>query len=366
MAPSAKKLSSKIVPPETERPAFHRKGVNEAGYECPRFNLESRKLSWLKNLRSASSRVAANAVMISDTWRTAYENFAGPERVLISMYQVEIGDLDQALSGLRLVQLTDIHHGPWLPIEFVYDIVQRVNSLKPDIVALTGDYVVNSPRYIRPVADALSGLEPSIATIAVLGNHDWWEGGTAVTTALIDHGIIMLDNHRIILTPERELTDDHPTGLCLAGIGDPWTDRVDFDAALAGLPEDIPRLVLSHNPDTAEDRNLREKRYRIDLMISGHTHGGQVCFPNNRKPVLPKIRKNKYSRGLVFGPQCPVYVSRGIGTAGVPLRLGADPEIAVFDLITANSPLPFVVAGPQGPSLQNNQTGPPDPSENPS
>lgn len=349
MGPTAKKLSSaKPLAAGELRPGFSRKGINDAGYVCPRFNLESRKLAWLKNLRSASSRVAANAVMISDRWRTAYENFSGPERVLFSMYQMEIGDLNPALNGLRVVQLTDIHHGPWLPIEFVYAIVERVNALKPDIVALTGDYVVNSPRYIRPVVDALSGLEASVSTVAVLGNHDWWEGGTAMQEALVDQGIVMLDNHRVVLTPERELTNDHPTGLCLAGVGDPWADRVDFDAALAGIPEDMPRLLLSHNPDTAEDRNLLEKRYRIDLMMSGHTHGGQVCFPGNRKPVLPKVRKYKYARGLVFGPQCPVYVCRGIGTAGVPLRLGADPEIAVFDLVAANSPLPFVVADGHG------------------
>lgn len=321
---------------------FHHTGVNAAGYACPRFNLESRKLAWLKNLRSVSSRVAANAVLTSETWRTAYENFAGPERVLISMYQVEIGDLHPSLNGLRVVQLTDIHHGPWLPIEFVYAIVARTNKLKPDIVALTGDYVVNSARYIRPVVDALSGLEPTIATLSVLGNHDWWEGGEVISEALANQGILTLDNRRHILTTEREIVDEADDGLCLAGVGDAWADSVDFHAALDGISPDMPRILLSHNPDAAEDKKLLTNKYRIDLMLSGHTHGGQVCFPKNRKPVLPKIRKHKYARGLVFGPQCPVYISRGIGTAGVPLRLGADPEIAVFDLISPTRESPFI------------------------
>ncbi len=314
---------------------FRRSGINDAGYVCPRFNLESRRLAWLKIIRSASSRAAATAVLTSNAWRTAYENATGPDRILISMYEMDIIDLHPGLNGLRIVQLTDIHHGPWLPIEFVEAVVEKTNNLKPDIVALTGDYVVNSPRYIKPVVDALKKLTPHIATVAVLGNHDWWEGGQAIVDAFEKAKIPLLDNKRLMLTPDRKLVPDARQGLCLAGVGDPWADKVDFDAALADVPGHMPRILLSHNPDCAEDRHFLKMRYRVDLMLSGHTHGGQVCFPGNRQPVLPKIRKNKSARGLVFGPQCPVYISRGIGTAGVPLRLGADPEIAVFDLVSS-------------------------------
>lgn len=313
--------------------AFRRTGINEAGYTCPRFNLESRRLAWLKILRSAGSRAAASAVFNAETWRAAYESAVGPERILISMYEMEIQDLHKSLNGLRIVQLTDIHHGPWLPLEFVDAIVEKANNLKPDIVALTGDYVVNAPRYIKPVVESLSRLRPQIATTAVLGNHDWWEGGEELRDALIAAGIHVIDNDRRLLAPDRQFMDETDEGLCIAGVGDPWADKVDFDAALAGVPDNVPRLVLSHNPDCAEDRHFLKVGYRVDLMLSGHTHGGQVCFPNTGQPMLPKIRKNKYARGLVFGPQCPVYVCRGIGTAGVPLRLASDPEIAVFDLV---------------------------------
>jgi len=317
-------------------PAFSRTGVNAAGYSCPRFNLESRRMAWLKTIRSAGSRVAANAVLISDTWRLAYETAAGPERILISTYEMEIQGLHPSLNGLRVVQLTDIHHGPWLPIEFVDAIVEKANNLKPDIIALTGDYVVNSPRYIAPVTKSLMKLTPSIATLAVMGNHDWWEGGHALVDAFAANGIYVLDNNRVVMAPDRRFIDNASQGICFAGVGDPWADKVDFDAALSGIPEHMPCLMLSHNPDCAEDRHFLKSNYRVDLMLSGHTHGGQVCFPGNGQPVLPKIRKNKYARGLVIGPKCPVYICRGIGTAGVPLRLGADPEIAVFDLVAAS------------------------------
>jgi len=340
---------------------FHRKGVNEAGYICPRFNLESRRLAWLKTIRSASSRAAATAMLTSNTWRSKYQDVAGPDRAFISTYQMEIADLDPALSGLRIVQLTDIHHGPWLPIEFVDAIMERVNAMKPDIVALTGDYVVNSPRYIYPVVESIGRLTPSIGTVAVLGNHDWWEGGPELADALEGAGVILLDNTRKTLTLDRQIVDFTHEGLCLAGVGDPWADRVDFDAALAEVPDSLPRILLSHNPDAAEDRRLIEAGYRIDLMLSGHTHGGQVCFPKNGMPVLPKVRKQKYGRGLIFGPQCPVYVSRGIGTAGVPLRLGADPEIAAFDLVATGKPPWFIRADETGNSLAQNDAGTADP-----
>lgn len=324
-----------IIKRKQHKTPGRRIGVNDAGYVCPRFNLESRRLAWLKSIRSAGSRVAATAVFSPKSWRDAYGSLAGPERVLIAMYETEIYDLMPQFNGLRVVQLTDIHHGPWLPIEFVDAIVEKTNNLKPDIVALTGDYVVNSERYIGPVARALGKLTPTIGTFAVMGNHDWWEGGHEMIDALAQEKIHVIDNDRVIITPSREVVPAARAGLCIAGVGDPWADVVDFDAALHGVPPHVPRLLLSHNPDCAEDRNFLRSSYRVDLMLSGHTHGGQVCFPATRQPVLPKIRKNKYARGLVFGPRCPVYISRGIGTAGVPLRLAADPEIAVFDLVSS-------------------------------
>jgi predicted MPP superfamily phosphohydrolase len=297
----------------------------------PKFNLEDGRFSWLKTVRSAGSRVTALAFTSVPRARGAYADFV-PRRVLISRFEVPVEGLPLELDHLRIVQLSDIHHGPWLPIEVVHSIVEHTNRLHPDIVALTGDYVVNSPRYIEPVAQALSHLKPRIGSLAVLGNHDWWEGGEEVRAAFSNVGIPLIDNGRRFVTPERILSEDAPAGLCIAGVGDAWEDRVDFAQALGGVPDHMPRLVLSHNPDCAEDIHLLRDSHRIDFMLSGHTHGGQVCFPRKKTPLLPALRKNKYAKGLVMGPTCPVFVSRGIGTAGVPVRVGAPPEIAVFTL----------------------------------
>lgn len=316
--------------------ARRRIGVNGAGYRVPRFNLEDGRFAWLKNIRSVGSRVTALAFTSVPRARGAYAEFV-PRRVLISRFEVPVRDLPRELDHLRIVQLSDIHHGPWLPLEVVQSIVEHTNKLHPDLVALTGDYVVNSPRYIEPVAGALAHLTPRIGVLGVLGNHDWWEGVEEVRSAFDNVGIPLIDNQRRFITPDRELVEHATSGLCIAGVGDAWEDHVDFSRALGGVPEHMPRLVLSHNPDCAEDMFLLRDSHRIDLMLAGHTHGGQVCFPRKKTPVLPAMRKHKYAKGLVMGPTCPVFVSRGIGTAGVPVRVGAPPEIAVFTLRTATA-----------------------------
>lgn len=281
--------------------------------------------------------MTARAMSGTSRGRLKHQRFV-PERLLITRFHFPINGLAPDLEGLRIVQLSDIHHGPWLPIEVVREIVNHTNELQPDVVVLTGDYVVNSPRYIQPVAEALSELRPGIGTVGVLGNHDWWEGVENVRRAFASVEIPLVDNSRRFISNERQMvTECPPEGLCIAGVGDAWEDEVDFDRALAGVPSHVPRIVLAHNPDCAEDLRLVKTRHRIDLMLSGHTHGGQVCFPRKRTPVLPGIRNNKYAKGLVNGPVCPVFTSQGIGTAGLPVRIAAPPEIAVFELVRANS-----------------------------
>ena len=122
-------------------------------------------------------------------------------------------------------------------------------------------------------------------------------------------------------------------GLCLAGVGDLWTDRQLYARALAGVPGTTPRLLLSHNPDIAEERAFVSSGFRVDLMLSGHTHGGQIYIPGLGTPILPSRYGQKYAQGLVQGPTCPVFVSRGLGTALLPLRVGVPPEIAVIELV---------------------------------
>lgn len=255
-----------------------------------------------------------------------------PHWFRITRRRISIRDLPSSLNGLRIVQLTDIHHGPWLALGYVRQVVDAANALAPDLICLTGDYVHKSPAYIEPVIGELARLHAKIGTVAVLGNHDWWEDGPLVRQELIRAGIAVIDNARRILTPDGKLAADAAEGLAITGVGDLWEGQPDYQAALAGLPQTMPRLLLAHNPDCAEARALIHSGLRVDLMLSGHTHGGQVAIPFLGSPGIPSAYGEKYARGLVEGPVCPVFVCRGIGMTVLPLRFGAFPEIAVLEL----------------------------------
>jgi len=168
-----------------------------------------------------------------------------------------------------------------------------------------------------------------------LGNHEHWEGARACRKEFDKIDIPLIDNDRLFLTPgglrERPVTE---RSLCIAGVGDVWTDEVSFADALRGVPADMPRVVLSHNPDAAE---MNDARHRIDLMLSGHTHGGQVRLPVIGAPWRPSKYGSRYLGGKCRGPQCPVIVSRGIGLAGIPLRFRVPPELCVITLVRANT-----------------------------
>ncbi len=261
-----------------------------------------------------------------------YALAAEPRWYTVTRRTIPIRDLPPSLDGLRLVQLTDIHHGPWLSLGYVREVVVACNALRPDLVLLTGDYILQSSAYVRPVAEELAGLRPSIGTLAVLGNHDWSEGGHVVRRAFAEAGLPLIDNGRRVLTPDRALVARAAEGLAVCGVDDLWRGRPDPQQALGGLPPGMPRLLLSHNPDVAEGRPFVRSGLRVDLMISGHTHGGQIYVPGFGTPFVPSRYGQKYAQGLVQGPACPVFVCRGLGMATVPLRIGVPPEIAVLEL----------------------------------
>jgi uncharacterized protein len=249
---------------------------------------------------------------------------------------LDIPDLPAALDGVRAVQLTDIHHGPWLSLAYVRQVVEAANALEPDLVLLTGDYVHRSKAYIRPVIEELARLRPRIATVAVLGNHDWWEDAVLTRRMFQEVAIPLLDNTRQVLTPDRRLVPEARAGLALCGVDDLWWGQPNYQQALGALPPTLPRLLLSHNPDVAEERKLTRSRLRVDFMICGHTHGGQICLPGLGTPITSSLYGQKYAQGIVQGPVCPVFISRGIGVSMLPLRFGVAPEIAVLELRTAN------------------------------
>ena len=240
----------------------------------------------------------------------------------ISENHVPLTRWPEEFSDFRIVQLTDIHHGLFLPLEEVERAVELANLLQPDLVALTGDFVSFSRYYIRPVAELLGHLVARHGVFAVLGNHDHRVGGDLVARALERHGAQVLNNRNLAIRR-------NGSAFYLAGIDDMTYRRDDLLRALRGIPRGAARVLLSHNP-----RILRSAAaLGVDLVLSGHTHGGQVLTP-----ILRAFydRSGLFPRGWGQAGETRLYVSRGIGMTVVPIRIGCPAEIPLFRLRRSN------------------------------
>jgi predicted MPP superfamily phosphohydrolase len=234
---------------------------------------------------------------------------------------VGVPNLPAAFEGTTVAFLSDVHHGPFVPRSYVRSIVAMTNDLKPDLVLLGGDYCHAGTRYVAPVHEDLGRLKARLGRFAVLGNHDHWDGLTESIDGLEAAGIPLLRNRGVWL-------EKGSARLRVGGVGDLWTDRPDVLGALGDATDRDATIVLSHNPDVAE--TLVDPR--VGLMLSGHTHGGQVVVPFYGAPRVPSMYGQKYLQGPVRGPACDVFVSRGVGTISPPVRLFCRPEVVLLTL----------------------------------
>lgn len=241
-------------------------------------------------------------------------------RIELTEHPISLAGLPESFRGLRIVQLTDIHHGIYFPEAALNLVVEMTNKLNPDIVALTGDFVTRSRNYIEPVAEILSGLQATEGVFAVLGNHDFRVGADQIASALDRNGIDVLRNRHVTLRRRGQK-------LCLAGIDD-FLYRADLPRALRGIPEHTPTVLLSHNPAIIEDAS----RAGISLVLSGHTHGGQVRLPLVGCVYGRSAEKMRFKKGRDSLRGTQIYVSRGLGTVVLPIRYGCPPEIPHFVL----------------------------------
>lgn len=244
-------------------------------------------------------------------------------------YRLYLADLPAELEGLRVAVIADLHCGPVNRPGDLRPALQMVNQCQPDLILLPGDFVHLSSRYFAEAAELLASLRPRLPDGLMLtwGNHDHWNG---IEVARQQLGRWLLDRPRL-LQPDRTFASQGKRGLWLAGVDDLWEGKPDPAAALQSLPLNQPRLLLAHNPDTAEIHQAR----RLDLMLCGHTHGGQVRLPGLGFPIVPSNYGQKYAGGFVDGPFYPVYITRGLGVGGVPIRLGVRPEVTLFELYSS-------------------------------
>jgi predicted MPP superfamily phosphohydrolase len=271
----------------------------------------------LRRLPAAGAALAAAAVGYRAMW-------AEPRMLTLPEVDLELDHWPARLDGLRVAVVADLHAGgPHVREARLEALVRTVNAAGPDLVALLGDYVdtdVALSRRIPPrvVAGILAGFEAP--TVAVLGNHDWLHEGRAMGDALRAAGLTLLENHAVALQVRGQ-------ELWIAGVADYHLRRALVGRALGPVPGDAPVLLLSHNPDV-----FPAVPDEVALTISGHTHGAQVDLPLLRGRAIPSRFGLRYHSGHVVEHGRQLFVSRGVGSSGIPVRLFAPPEIPLLRL----------------------------------
>jgi predicted MPP superfamily phosphohydrolase len=249
-----------------------------------------------------------------------------PHWIEVIRRELRIARLPDALSGRTLVQISDLHFGPSVDDSYLHRALEQTCSLEPDILVLTGDFMTcRGTECIDQAARGLEHLRPArLATIAILGNHDYAHGyrrgdvADRLCNRLTDLGIVVLRN---------DVRD--VAGLQVAGLDDLWGPNFSPERVLPRLDPSRAALVLCHSPDAADLPIWSDYR---GWILSGHTHGGQCRFPLLGTPLIP-VRNTRYVRGEVnLGDGRRLYVNRGLGHL-LRVRFCVRPEITVFTLV---------------------------------
>jgi predicted MPP superfamily phosphohydrolase len=257
--------------------------------------------------------------------KKAREAIAEANTIEIEEVQIKLRRLPKGLDKFRIVHLSDIHHSPLTNLEHIKKTVEISNALKPDMFILTGDYVSHESEYIEPVAKVLGELRSEFGTFACLGNHDHWTDAYLITKSFRQNGIMMLINEGFHFTARNE-------SFWLCGVDDYMMGKTDVRAALKGSFSNEMKLLLAHNPAVLG----RAAYSNIDLVLSGHTHGGQVKLREPRERILFPNRKRRLSSGLHHRKDTQIYITRGIGTVVLPVRYQCPPEISLLELRATN------------------------------
>ena len=236
--------------------------------------------------------------------------------------------LPEAFDGFRIAQISDIHFGPYMGQAGVERAVRLAQSFQPDLVALTGDFVSHpwkqgngrsGAMFIEPCADVLAQLKDT-RMIAVLGNHDHFNGANIVEAGLKERGIAVPRNASLPLERGKDR-------IWIAGVDDVWVRTADLGRTLRGIPTTEATILLAHEPDFADHAAC----FPVDLQLSGHSHGGQVRLPGIGALVLPEMA-HKYPIGLNRVGALQVYTNVGLGVINPPVRFLCPPEVTFLTL----------------------------------
>ncbi len=239
-------------------------------------------------------------------------------------------NLGAGLDGFRIAQISDLHFGPYTGESEIRAAMDAAHAARPDVIVLTGDFITATWIFhyghrpadkIVPCAELLRELHAPHGIIAILGNHDW-ANPNFVAGCLQDAGIRVLRNEAVPM-------ERGGARFWLAGTDSALERAADIDRTLSGIPAGEPVVLLAHEPDFADEA----ARYPIDIQLSGHSHGGQIILPGIPGYLPPLGRK--YPRGLYTVGKLKLYVNRGVGVSGAPIRVGAAPEVTIVELNSA-------------------------------
>jgi predicted MPP superfamily phosphohydrolase len=258
---------------------------------------------------------------------SAYGIWSAERLPVVTRRTLFFRDLPPGLRGLRIAHLSDVHAGVLMREDKMRELVRQTNALGADLILQTGDMIDISQAFIPEYVRAFRDLRAPLGVVTVLGNHDRYTGQDAVIRGVKDAGQVFLRN-------ESHLIERGGAALALIGIDDPRNWRADdpqnedLELALRRTPPEREafRILLAHRPGAFDGAAPRA----IPLTLAGHIHGGQLCIP-----VIgwsPGRLITKYVMGHFEQQGSQLYVSRGIGTVGIPLRVFAPPEIALLEL----------------------------------
>ncbi|CAN5456844.1 hypothetical protein BH09SUM1_BH09SUM1_30880 [soil metagenome] len=264
-----------------------------------------------------------------------YGAFVEPSLIETTQVDIVIPDLPRALDGYRIAHLTDIHYNFAAGKNFLRRVVDKTKALDPDMVALTGDFITHKPGNLHRCMSLLSDLNAPDGCWVTRGNHDYKASLESMREACKGAGFRLLENQHATIRPARQRTgapsSEFPAfehSINIAGVGDLWEGLCLPGRALEGADTAHPTILLSHNPQAA---NLLCPGMRADVMLSGHTHGGQIR-PMGRKFAMLSDGSTTFVSGLVETEHTKVYISRGVGTSAFRFRWNCRPEIALIRL----------------------------------
>jgi len=262
------------------------------------------------------------------------------QRPRVRAAEVAIAGLPAAFDGFRIAQISDLHCGPFASAARVERWVAAVNRLGPDLTAVTGDLIASGTAFVPVVAAALGKLRAPHGVFACMGNHDYFTEGEEMAHALERAGLTLLRNRGVEVTRGED-------AIYVAGVDDTWTRRDDLARTLAARRPGTPALLLAHDPALFPEAAARG----VDLTLSGHTHGGQLGVPMLAHRYNLARFMTRFTTGFYRLGESVLYVNRGLGTTGPPIRLAVAPEIAFITLRRATPASAARAGGSAGASI---------------